>query len=468
MLAADALVARGGRLAALSPDTVAQLDRVLPRTWSRGNPIDVMGDAPGQRYADALSISLRDRDVDAILVLNCPTALTPPGEAARAVIDPLAAAHAEGPGEHPGGCKVFTAWLGERSAAEARHLFVTARIPTYDTPDSAVRGFMHRVQHRHNQKLQMETAAARPADFAPDIARAHNAITSALSAGRTWLDMAELNAVLDAYGVPLPATRLADAEGAAAAAAEIGQPVALKIRLANLTHKSDVGGAALDLDGPDRVRSEARSMLTRVARARPEARLDGFLVQQMAQFPGAIELIIGIVEDPVFGPVVMFGHGGTGVEQIRDTALALPPLNQALAHAMMARTRVWRLLQGYRGRPAAAIDAVAEILIRVAQLAIDHPEIREFDINPLFAGATGVMAVDARLRVASAQPGGARLAISPYPRELEATERLRDGTVVRLRPIRPEDEPLLQDLASHMSPQDLRLRFFTAMKGLSH
>jgi len=328
---------------------------------------------------------------------------------------------------------------------------------------------MHRVQHRRNQELLMETPAARPADFAPDIARAHNAITSALSAGRTWLDMAELKAVLDAYGVPLPATRfVADAEGPAAVAAEIGHPVALKIRLPNLTHRSDVGGVALDLDGPDRVKSEARSMLTRVARACSEARLDGFLVQQMAQFPGAIELIIGIVEDPVFGPVVMFGHGGTAVEQIRDTALALPPLNQALAHAMMARTRVWRLLQGYRGRPAAVIDAVAEILIRVAQLAIDHPEIRELDINPLFAGATGVMAVDARLRVASAEPGLARLAISPYPRELEATERLRDGALVRLRPIRPEDEPLLQDLASHMSPQDLRLRFFTAMKGLSH
>jgi len=469
VLATDALVALGGRLATLSADTVAQLDRVLPRTWSRSNPIDIIGDAPGQRYADALSILLGDRDIDAILVLNCPTALTPPGEAARAVIDTFAAAHVAAPDQRPWERNVFTAWLGERSVAEARRLFVAARIPTYDTPDRAVRGFMHRVRYRRNQELLMETPAARPADFAPDIARASNAITSTLSAGRTWLDMAELNAVLDAYGVPLPVTRLvADAQGAAAAAAEIGGGVALKIRSRDLTHKSDVGGVALDLDSPDRVRSEAREMLTRVARARPEARLDGFLVQQMARLPGAIELIIGVVEDPVFGPVVMFGHGGTAVEQIRDKALALPPLNEALAHALMARTRVWRLLRGYRGRPAAAIDVVTEILIRVAQLAVDHPEIRELDINPLFAGATGVMAVDARLRVAAAQPRRARLAISPYPKELEATERLRDGAVVRLRPIRPEDEPLLQDLASHMSPQDLRLRFFSAMKGLTH
>jgi len=469
VLATDAVVARGGRLAALSPETIAQLDRVLPRTWSRGNPIDIIGDAPGQRYADALSVLLGDRDIDAILVLNCPTAPTPPGEAARAVIDTLAVAQPAAPDERSRGRNVFTAWLGEKSASEARRLFAAARIPTYDTPDSAVRGFMHRVQHRRNQELLMETPAARPADFAPDVDRAHNAITRALSTGRTWLDAAELITVLGAYGVPLPEIRLvADAEGAAAAAAEIGRSVALKICSRDLTYKSDVGGVALDLDNPDRVRSEARAMLTRVTRARPEAQLDGFLVQQMVRLPGAIELIIGVVDDPVFGPVVMFGHGGTAVEQIQDTTLALPPLNEALAHALMARTRVWRLLQGYRGRPAAAIDVVAEILIRVAQIAVDHPEIRELDINPLFAGATGVMAVDARLRVAAPEPGPARLAISPYPKELEATERLRDGAVVRLRPIRPEDEPLLRDLASRMSPQDLRLRFFTAMKGLTH
>jgi acetyltransferase len=469
VLATDALIAQGGQLATLSPDTMVRLERVLPGTWSRGNPVDIVGDASGQRYADALSVLLGDRNVDATLVLNCPTALTPPSEAARAVINTLAAAHAAAPNEQPSGRNVFTAWLGGRSVAGARRLFAAARIPTYDTPDSAVRGFMHRVQHRRNQELLLETPAARPGNFAPDFDRAHSAITGALAAGRAWLDADELTIVLDAYGVPLPAIRLAaDAEGAAAAAAEIGHDVALKIRSRDLTHKSDVGGVALDLDSPDRVVSEARAMLTRVARARPEARLEGFLVQEMVRLPGAIELILGVVDDPVFGPVVMFGHGGTAVEQIRDTALALPPLNEALAHALMARTRVWRLLQGYRGRPAAAIDIVAEILIRVAQLAVDHPEIRELDINPLFAGADRVVAVDARLRVAPAETGAARLAISPYPKELEATASLRDGAVVRLRPIRPEDEPLLQDLADHMSPEDLRLRFFTSMKGLSH
>ena len=394
-LAADALIAQGGELARLSAGTIAQLDRILPSTWSRVNPIDIIDHAAGQHYADALSVLLGDRDIDAILVLHCPTALAPPAEAARAVIDTLAAAGAAAPEGRWSVRNVFTAWLGERSAAEARRLFAAARIPTYDTPDSAVRGFMHRVQYRRNQELLMQTPAARPTDFEPDVARARSAITSALGAGRSWLDAGELNIVFEAHGIPSP-----------------------------------VG---------------------------PTARL-----------PDAIELIIGIFDDPIFGPVVMFGHGGTAVEQIADTTLALPPLNQALARALMARTRVWRLLQGYRGRPAAAIDAVAEMLIRVAQVAVDHPEIRELEINPLLAGTAEVIAVDARLRVTAARPGPARLAISPYPRELEVTERLRDGTVIRLRPIRPEDEPLLQDLAMHMSPQDLRLRFFSAMRGLSH
>ena len=465
VLATDALIARGGRLAVLSPETMARLDGVLPRTWSHGNPVDIVGDAPPQRYADALSALLEDREVDAMLVLNCPTALTSAPDAARAVIETLAAA----PSLAQEGRNIFTSWLGERSAGEARRLLGAGRIPTYETPDSAVRAFMHRVLYRRHRDMLMQTPAARPENFAPDVAAARAAVTRALAAGRTWLDADELAVVLAAYGIPLPAVRLvADAESTAAAAAEIGGRVALKIRSPDLTHKSDLGGVVLDLDTPGRVRSEARAMLDRIGRSLPAARIDGFLVQEMVRLPGAVELIVGIADDPVFGPVVMFGQGGTAVELMGDTTLELPPLNLALAHAQMARTRVWHLLQGYRGRPPADIDAIAEILIRICQLAADHPEIRELDINPLLAGTTGVMALDARLRVAPATSGRVRLAISPYPKELEATATLRDGTSVRLRPIRPEDEPLLKDLAGHMSPEDLRLRYFTAMKGLSH
>jgi acetyltransferase len=466
VLATDALIADGGKLAMLSPETIAKLDKLLPPTWSRGNPVDIIGDASGQRYADALRVLIEEPELDAILVLNSPTALARPTEAARAVIDTLAAT----PDSQLLGRNVLTAWLGERAAAPARRRFAEARVASFDTPDAAVRGFMHRVHYRRNQELLLETPAARADDFAPDTAAAHALIARALGAGPAWLDAEDVAAVLGVYGIPLPKSRIVgDAEAAAAAAAVIGFPVALKIRSPDITHKSDVGGVALNLGSPERVRAEAQAMLARVKAAQGAARLDGFLVQEMVRRPGSLELIIGLVDDKVFGPVVMFGHGGIAVEQLNDTTLELPPLNAALAQAALARTRVWRLLQGYRDQPAADLAAISLVLIRVAQLAADHPEIRELDINPLLADAAGVVAVDARIHVAPAErPGAARLSISPYPREFESRETLRDGAALLLRPVRPEDEPVLQDLAGHMNPEDLRLRFFTPLKVLPH
>jgi acetyltransferase len=466
VLASDALEAAGGRLAVLAAPTIARLDSVLPPTWSHGNPVDLIGDAPGSRYAAALEALFADDGVDAVLVLNCPTALASPEEAARAVIDkvaavPAAARHAS---------NLFTAWLGEQSAGAARTLFNRARIATFDTPEEAVTGFLHRVRYQRNQALLMEAPPARPDDFEPDIAAAQAAIAAALAAGRAWLDAVEVAAVLAAYRVPLPASRqAADPEEAAAAAAAIGFPVALKIRSPDIIHKSDVGGIALDLADTAALRNAAALMIERVKKAQSGARLDGFLVQQMVRRPGAIELLAGLAEDPVFGPVVVFGQGGTAVEVIDDSAVGLAPLNPLLARAQMMRTRVWRLLQPYRGNPPAAIDAICEVLIGIGQLAAEHPEICELDINPLLVNATGVIAIDARIRVAPAYvAGAARLAIAPYPTALASTEQLRDGTAIELRPIRPEDEPLLHDLAAHMTPDDLRLRFFTPVHGISH
>jgi acetyltransferase len=466
VLATDALIAAGGRLAHLSKETFADLNRLLPATWSHGNPIDIIGDAPGKRYADALETLIRDPGVDAVLVLNCPTALAQPEDAARAVIDTVAAA-----GSAPlRGRNVITAWLGEHSARVARQVFADARIATYETPDSAVTGFLHRVHHRRNQELLMETPPARLDTFEPDIAAVRGVIAAARAAGKSWLDAAEAAVILAAYGLPLVAHHSAgDPDQAAAVAAIVGFPVALKILSPDITHKSDVGGVALNLGNARRVLGEATAMVERVKRAKPEARLDGFLVQPMVRRPGAIELLVGLFVDPVFGPIVAFGQGGTAVEIISDTSLELPPLNASLARRLMARTRVWRLLQGYRGKPPANIEAIVDVLIRLGQLAADHPDIRELDINPLLADAAGVVALDARLRIAPAQsPSSERLAIAAYPKELETAETLRDGTVLRLRPLRPEDEPLLHDLAAHMSCEDLRLRFFTPVQGLTH
>jgi acetyltransferase len=464
VLATDALVAAGGTLARLAPGTVAKLDRLLPPTWSRGNPVDIIGDAPGKRYADALAALLEDPETDAILALNAPTALASPSEAADAVIATLASR----PQSELVGRNVLTAWLGEGAAAAARARFAEARLATYETPDSAVRGFMHRVRYHRNQELLLETPAARSEDFSPDIAAVRAVIERTAAAGPAWLEAEDVASVLAAYGIPVPKSRVvADPAAAAAAASAIGFPVALKIRSPDITHKSDLGGVALNLGNPGRVAAEAQAMLARIKVAQPAARLDGFLVQEMAQRPTAIELIIGLVDDSIFGPVVMFGQGGIAVELVNDTSLELPPLNDVLARAQMARTRVWRLLQGYRGRPPADLAQIAQVLIAVAQLAADHPELRELDINPLIADAAGVVALDARLGVGPAVETR-RLAIKPYPRELESDASLRDGTPLRLRPVRPEDEPSLRDLAGHMKPEDLRLRFFTPIRGLPH
>ncbi|HWB49499.1 MAG TPA: bifunctional acetate--CoA ligase family protein/GNAT family N-acetyltransferase [Stellaceae bacterium] len=466
VLATDALAAQDGKLAALAPDTIAALDKVLPATWSRGNPIDIIGDAPGARYAAALDKVLADGNVDALLVLNCPTALASPDEAAQAVIDTVRA--------HPtaglSGRNLFTAWLGEQTAAPARRLFEAAGIPTYETPEAAVAGFLHRVRYQRNQALLMETPPSGPDRAPQDVAAVEAAIAKALAAGQSWLDADGVATVLSAYDIPQPLARnVGTADDAAAAAGAIGFPVALKIRSPDITHKSDVGGVALGLRDKAAVRDAAATMLDRVRAVRPEARIDGILVQQMIERPGAVELLAGLGDDAVFGPVVVFGQGGTAVEVVRDSAIALPPLDPLLARAQMERTRVWSLLQAYRSKPAAAIDAIAGILIRLGDLAADHPEIQELDINPLLADAGGVVALDARIRVAAAAvPGASRLAIAPYPRHIETIGAARDGTPIALRPVRPEDEPLLQDLFAHMSAEDKRLRFFAAMRELGH
>src|SRR3954454_9921147 len=465
VLATDALVAQRGRLAELSPATIARLDRILPPAWSRGNPVDIIGDAPGARYAAVLEALFADDGVDAVLALNCPTALAAPEEAARAVIGAMASL----PAATRRGRNLFTAWLGMRSAAPARALFNAARVPTYETPEDAVTALLHRVRYQRNQALLMESPPARPEADTADPGAARTAIAAALAAGRSWLDPAEIEVVLDSYRIPRPQSRLAvNPDEAVASAAALGFPVALKIRSPEIIHKSDVGGIALGLGDAGAVREAAAAMLAHIGNAHPQARLDGFLVQRMVPAAGRIELLAGIADDPVFGPVIRFGQGGTAVEIINDSAVALPPLNPLLARAQMRRTRVWRRLQGYRDKPPAAVDAIAELLIRLGRLAAEHPEIRELDINPLLADETGIIAIDARVRVAPAPSGASRLAIAPYPRELAGRARLRDGTEIDLRPIRPEDEALLHDLVAHMTQEDLRRRFLAPIRSLSH
>ena len=461
VLATDAIVEQGARIAELVPQTIERLNDALPAAWSHGNPIDVLGDAPGGRYTQALEILSKDTNIDATLVLNCPTAVASSTEAAKAVIDAVG---------NKGSMPIFTSWVGDVSAREARRLFAGRRIPTYNTPEQAVRAFMHMVNYQRNQILLMETPASVPEDFTPDPELVRGIVEQALADNRAWLDEPESKKVLAAYGIPVAETQLASTpDEAAACATQIGEAVAIKIVTPDITHKSDVGGVALDLASPSAVRDAAQAMQERITQLQPEARLTGFSVQPMVRRPGAYELMIGATEDPQFGPVILFGQGGTAVEIINDKALALPPLNMRLAHELITRTRIYRLLQGYRHMPAVNLDAIAMSLIRVAQLVIDIPAIRQLDINPLLADESGVIALDARINVGTAQEStSTRLAIRPYPKELEEMIPVGDGRKILLRPIVPEDEPALQAAFTKLTPEEVRLRFFIPMKTLSH
>ena len=459
VLATESLVDHGGIPAELSEKTVEALNAALPPTWSHGNPVDIIGDAPGERYAAALQALLADPGKDAVLVLNCPTAVADSLDAAKAVVSTL---------EKQRRAPVLTSWLGEGAAADARRLFAEHRIPTYETPGQATRAFMHLVAYKRNQQLLMETPPSVPEEYTPDASEARRLMDVALAEGRDWLTEPEAKAVLAAYQIPIVETVSAGTPEAAAKAAEkLGGPVALKILSADITHKSDIGGVRLNLRGANAVRAAAEEMLETVGAAAPEAGIDGFSVQRMARIGDAHELIVGIADDAVFGPVLLFGAGGVAVEVLRDKAIGLPPLNPVLARDMIDRTRISQLLRGYRNRPAADLDAIALTLTRLSQLATDCRQLLELDINPLLADDSGVLALDARIKVRP-PPETRRLSIRPYPRALEKSVRLEDGRAFRLRPIRPEDEPLLQDMLDHSTPEDIRLRFFTPLKRLTH
>lgn len=461
VIAVDALILGGGQLAALSERTLAALDKVLPSTWSRNNPVDIIGDATGERYANALRVLMEDEGVDDVLVLHSPTAIVSSLGAAQGIV---------GVAQEKGKRRcVLASWLGGDTMNPARRQLTEAGIPNYSTPDGAVRAWLHILNYRRNQELLMETPHSVPEAFRPATETARLIIQSALANDRTMLTEPEAKTILSAYDIPIVETQIAKSpQDVRLAADSIGPPVALKILSEDISHKSDVGGVVLDIGSPGDAQAAAHAMLERVGSLRPEAVITGFTVQKMARRPGAHELIMGATTDPVFGPILLFGEGGTGVEVIDDKAIALPPLNMNLARDLISRTRIARRLAGYRDRPAVDTDTLCLTLLKVSQLVIDLPEIVEIDINPLLADEKGILALDARIGVARATtPGSERLAIRPYPKELEEWIQL-DGERVLLRPIRPEDEPEHKHLFDQLDAQDIRFRFFGQIRQLPH
>ena len=460
VMATDCLIEGGGKLAELSDKTLEQLDTILPATWSRSNPVDLIGDADSSRYAQALNIMLQEPSLDALLVMHVPTAIAPGEETAKAVVKVLQDKKR----------KVLTSWLGEELATAARVIFAEARIPTYNTPEQAVEAFLHLVRYRNNQELLMETPPSIPTEFTPATTTVRLLIQQALTEQRNMLSEPEAKAVLAAYGIPIVETRIVrTVEYALKVAKEIGYPVALKIVSPDITHKSDVGGVALNLENSESLRLAGEAMKARVAQLCPSARINGFTVQKMVRRPDAQELLLGVSSDRVFGPVILFGQGGKAAETIGDRAIALPPLNLTLARELISRTRISKLLAGYRDQPRADLDAIELTLIQISHLIIDLPEIVELDINPLLADDKGVVALDARIAIQPTTLSGAeRLAIRPYPQELEESIALPSGRKLLIRPIRPEDEPAHYELFKHFTPDDIHFRFFGMVKQFPH
>jgi acetyltransferase len=470
VLALDRLADFGGTAAELSATTLAKLDAVLPPTWSRSNPVDIIGDADADRYAAALDVLLSSPDSDALLVLNVPTALAAAPATATRVAETVTAYRTRVYGARP----VFAVWVGEDQATA--QIFDAARMPHYRTETDAVRGFMHLVRYREAQDALMETPPSLPEHFTRQEGAARDMVARALADGRSWLDPLEVANLFAVYAIPIAPIALArDPDEAAAAAIPLlaAGAIAVKIFSRDIVHKSDVDGVRLNLANAAAVRGAAAEIITRARAARPDARIEGVIVQSMVSRPKARELLVGLADDPTFGPVIAFGWGGTAVATIDDKALALPPLDLNLARDLIGRTRVARLLKAYRNIPAAREDEIALVLVKVAQLAADIPEISELDINPLLADERGVVAVDARVAIAPLSPecrrgpGHPRFAVRPYPQEWERTLRLGAGREVFVRPVRPDDEALVRAFFTKVTMEDVRLRFFAPVREFS-
>lgn len=456
MLATDRLLGEHGHLAALSDETLARLDAALPATWSHANPVDIIGDATELRYGEAVGAVLADSGNDAVLVMHCPTSAAEPQRVAEIVADRARTAPQK---------VMLTAWVGEASVAEARNFFNRSRIATFATPRDAVAGFMELVRYRKLQELLLETPPAQE-DIQSHVIQEVRAIIGQNTEER-WLPASDVIRLINLYGIPCSRTAAA---GDPAEAREIAHSwncrVALKIISPDIIHKSDVGGVVLDVE-PALVEIEATQLIESVRKRAPNARVDGVLVQEMIKRPGAHELFIGMTTDATFGPVLATGHGGTGIETINDKRFGLPPLNLKLATAMIETTRVGKLLAGYRNRPAADIQAIAHALVCLSQLVVDHPQIVDLDINPLLVDEHGLIAVDARIKINPSRTGS-RLIISPYPRNLERVLSRPDGRQFNVRALRPQDAPLLEEFGRHLSPEDMRFRFFIPLHGIDH
>jgi acetyltransferase len=462
VMAADRAADVGIELSSLSPETITELNKVLPSVWSHGNPVDVIGDAPPERYQATLDICLKDPGVDGAIVILTPQAMTEPTKVAAAVI------------KSAENCKkpILTSWMGGNQVEQARQLFNNARIPSFRTLENAVDAFSFMAAYNRNQRLLLQTPAKSTRGLEPpDEEGARLIIESALTEQRKILTEPESIAVLKAFHIPAVHNGVAHSANEALIIAEtIGFPVAMKILSSDISHKSDAGGVRLNINTAHEVRGAYRELLEQVTRKQPDAKIAGVTVERMYRTPNGRELMIGIMRDPVFGPVISFGSGGTNVEVMGDTAIALPPLNRRLARDLIQRTKASKLLGDFRHMPAVDMELLIDVLLRVSTMACELPWIHEMDINPLIMDEKEVVAVDARIRVDYPKPSTDpyhHLAIHPYPAHLVAKVQLHDGTDIIIRPIRPEDAEIEQKFIRELSSEAKYFRFMSSLQELT-
>lgn len=459
VLATDALISAGGALAELSEDTVTALNEILPRHWSHGNPIDILGDADPDRYTKALDIAVEDPNSDGLLVILTPQAMT----------DPTQIAEQLKPYAQKAGKPVFASWMGGSETKTGETLLNRASIPTYPYPDDAARLFNLMWQYSYNLSGIYETPILPSSEeTGPDRALAQQMIETARKAGRTILTELESKQLLAAYNIPIVHTGVAKTEEDAVNwANSLGYPVVLKLFSETITHKTDVGGVQLNLTDEEAVRWAYNTIKSTVTEKVGAEHFLGVTVQQMVRQDGAYELIIGSIVDPQFGPVLVFGSGGQLVEVFKDRAIALPPLNTTLARRMIEQTQIYKALKGVRGRQAIDLAELEQIMVRFSQLVIEQRWIKEIDINPLQASSDRLIALDARIILHDLDVEENQLpktAVCPYPRQYVTPWQLNDGTPITIRPIRPEDEPLIVQFHQTLSEESVYLRYFSLMK----
>jgi len=457
VLATDALIQGGGELAELSAESMTAFNSFLPAAWSHSNPVDILGDAEPERYAKSLEIAAKDPSIDGMLVIMTPQGMTNPTQIAEQLKP-----YAKGLGK-----PVLASWMGGETVAEGEDILNQAGIPSFYYPDTAVRAFNYMWRYSYNLRGIYETPSLNSASVQPNRAAASEILSTVRNSGRTILTEYESKKLLESYGIPSVPTEIAETEDAAAAAADkIGYPVVLKLHSFTITHKTDVGGVILNLPDAASVRRSFTKIRENVAAKAGEGHFQGVTVQPFAKQDG-YELILGSSMDPQFGPVLLFGTGGQLVEVFEDRSLALPPLNTTLARRMMEQTRIYKALQGVRGRKSVDLAALEELMVRFSDLVIENPSIMEIDINPVLASPERLLALDARVVVFDKDVADDQLpqsAIRPYPAQYISEWTMKDGDNVTIRPIRPEDEPLIIEFHKKLSERSVYLRYFQPLK----